>query len=272
MAGPWLAGDPRLCHPHFMLRGLFGATLLMLSCDDSTAPVAPHVCTHAGQTVVCRGPGETCAATSECDRGLVCNQGELPEDLETGLCRAPAEEGARCGFTHAPEAILGRALAPEYDGIDRGDCAAGLACAPLFPPPGGDEAPPECAPEKGVPCFFSGLCRVAGSLPQGAPCARSEACASGVCAIFEEPLSVVPLPGFDQTGKWIGPHVGRCIGASDAIVTCGRGIPCAEGMSCLDRRCVPPHTLRPGEFCSDPGGAECAFGLTCQDDVCMRLP
>jgi len=91
-----------------------------------------------------------------------------------------------------------------------------------------------------------------------------------VCAVFEDPLSVVPLPGFDASGKWIGPHVGRCVAPGGAISACRRGLACATSFTCLDRHCVAPHTQRPGEICSDVDGVECAFGLVCDGRKCRR--
>lgn len=254
-------------------RMTFALVLALVACGDGPSTPGVDGCAHEDVVMACRGEGETCVSDFECAAGLGCNHGELPEDLATGRCLPPAGEGAACGYTHAPVHLLGRALEPGIDGagaLDRGDCAAGLRCAPTFPAPGSDETPPMCDDAKGVPCFFSGFCRPAGTLSFGAPCASAEACESGVCAIFEEPLSVVALPGFDAAGKWLGPHVGRCVEPDDAIAVCGRGIPCAEGFTCLDRQCVPPHTQRPGEVCSVADGTECAFGLRCDGRACLR--
>lgn len=248
----------------------FVAAVALAACGDEASAPAVDACAGDDVIIACRGEGETCVSDYECAPGLSCNHGALPEDLATGRCLPPAAEGGVCGYTHASELTLGRALEPEHDGIDRGDCDVGLLCAPTFPAAGTDEAPPICDDAKGVPCFFSGACRPAGSLVLGAPCARSEACDSGVCAVFEEPLAVIALPGFDAAGKWIGPHVGRCVSPEDAIATCGRGLPCAAGFTCLDRQCIPPHTQRPGEVCSVAGGTECAFGLVCDGRTCLR--
>lgn len=218
-----------------------------------------------------RAEGEACASSFECEPALVCNHGELPELFAVGLCRALAPEGAPCGYEHAALELIGRALAPHDDRLDRGDCLPGLSCAPVFPPPGGTDAPPSCAPSKGVACFFSGVCTLDGSLPLGAPCTRSAACESGVCAVFEPPLSATALPGFGKGGEWLGPRVGRCVGPDDALVTCGRADPCPATFTCIDRQCIAPHTQRPGEVCSDPAGVECALGLVCDGRAC-RYP
>ena len=215
----------------WLMAPLLGAVLLLLtSCVDPPRPVVA-LCPSQGVMTSCRAEGERCLVSAECAEGLGCNQGELPEDLGVGLCRPPAADGAPCGFNHAPADTLGRALGPEFAGIDRQDCAAGLSCAPIFPPPGGTEAPPICQDLKGVPCFFAGACRPDATLLLGAPCARSPACESGVCAVFEDPLSVVPLPGFDASGKWIGPHVGRCVAPGGAISACRRGLACARSFT-----------------------------------------
>ncbi len=228
-----------------------------------------HLDKHCG---VPRAVGEACFSSSECASGLNCNHGELPELFTVGLCRSPAVEGEPCGFTHAPEDAHEQALAPFYDAIDRGDCQAGLSCAPVFAAPGSGASPPICeGGSKGVACFFAGACRADGTLPWGAACGRSVACASAVCAVFDPPLSAVPQPGFGQRGEWLGPRVGTCIGEGDAIAECGRGDPCAVDFTCLDRQCIAPHTQRPGELCSDVDGLECAFGLACDGREC-RYP
>jgi len=218
-----------------------------------------------------RVAGEACFSSSECATGLTCNHGELPELFAVGLCRSPSAQGERCGFGHAPDETHDQALAPYYDGIDRDDCLPGLSCAPVFPAPGSGEAPPICADSKGVACFFAGACRPDASLPQGAPCGRSAACASAVCAVFDAPLSATSQPGFGLGGEWLGPRVGLCIAPGDAIDDCGRGHPCADDFTCLDRQCIAPHTQRPGELCSDVDGVECAFGLVCTGREC-RYP
>ena len=240
------------------------------ACGDDGTESREVACQSEDASTECRGLGQPCVSDIACDTGLGCNHGELPEDLSTGRCLPPAAANMPCGYTHASELTLGRALEPGHAGIDLGDCATGLDCAPRYPAPGSGEAPPICDDLKGVPCFFAGVCRPEGTLALGVPCARSEACASGVCAVFEEPLSVIELPGFDAAGKWVGPHVGRCVGPEDAIATCGRGLPCTTDFTCLDRQCVPPHTQRPGEVCSVAGGIECAWGLICDGRTCLR--
>jgi len=238
-------------------------------CDP--APCSGELYCHLDKRCgVSRLAGEACSSSIECASGLNCNQGELPELFAVGLCRGPAAEGEPCGFGHASDDVRGEALAPDFNGIDRGDCVTGLSCAPLFPGPGSGDAPPMCIEtKKGVACFFAGACMPDGTLPFGAPCGRSEACASGVCAVFEPPLSAAPQPGFGQGGDWLGPRVGQCIGAADAISRCGRGDPCARGFACLDRQCVAPHTQRPNEKCTDDTGLECAFGLVCKSNECL---
>jgi hypothetical protein len=245
-AGPDEVCDPRPCLPE-------------LTC---------HIDKRCGVT---RQAGEACASSFECTPGLRCNHGELPELFAVGVCREQAADGEPCGYEHAPDEALGRALAPYDERLDRGDCLPGLSCAPGFPAPGGTDAPPICLDSKGVACFFSGSCQPDGALAIGAPCTRSIACASGVCAVFASPLSATPLPGFGKGGEWLGPRVGTCVGADDAITNCGRGDPCAEGFTCIDRECIAPNTQRPGEVCSDAGGHECAFGLVCDGREC-RYP
>lgn len=239
-------------------------------CDPR--PCLPELRCHIDKRCgVLRTSGQACASSFECATGLRCNHGELPELFAVGLCREPAAAGEPCGYEHAPEESIGRALAPRDERLDRGDCGPGLSCAPVFPPPGDPETPPMCLDSKGVACFFSGVCRPDSGLPDGAPCARSDACASGVCAVFASPLSATPLPGFGKGGEWLGPRVGTCIRPDDAIVSCGRSDPCPEGFGCLDQTCVAPHTRRPGEGCSEASGHECAFGLVCEERTC-RYP
>lgn len=235
------------------------AGLAVVACDDD------------GGARTARGDGEPCSSSLDCGPGLGCNHGELADNFALGLCRAPAGRGEPCGFAHAPDELIGEALPAGYDGVDRGDCAEGLACAPRFPMPGSGEPPPMCAYSKGVACFFAGACEALASLPDGAPCGRPEACASGVCAVFDPPLSVVPIAGFGPGGDWLGPHVGLCVAPDDAIDECGRGHACAVDFTCLDRRCVAPHSQRPGALCSDVDGVECAFGLVCNGREC-RYP
>jgi hypothetical protein len=262
------------CDPNEMFRG---KQTVGEECDGPWECKEGLRCADFGIAGVCAlraAKGQNCFSDGECNDGLIC-------DFESGQCQPGALSGEACAYTDPLSPIPGTELVR---------CADGLTCDPVaFVCAGGF-----CSP--GSPCFdvFSDSdcpesfycvgnfvtqpsCQQPGLT--GAPCSKSDDCATNYCDPFDEICGDLLATGescFDNTECSSGFCSGGLCQPSFAV-----GQPCASGFDeeCQDGYCdiamaAPVCTAYASEDGPCPTGAECdpEDDLFCVDAVCLRQP
>lgn len=202
-----------------------GDCSLDVECEGAAFCKSDGVC--PGKCTAPLSAGQACTSSDQCQSGLDCSD-------DTGLCAAPAAQGASCG-SGLPE------------------CTPGTICL------GGDEdtgAPGTCLAIDSV--FTAAI---------GASCdpATTLCATGGACAL----ISVTPPDTlvWQCVSSTEYPAGGACkIGFPDA---CAAGQYCDVPPQSVDGTCRPVPSA--GEACTHAAGRPCQSGLVCVNDVCTAL-
>ncbi len=174
---------------------------------------------------VCEAPrpeGSECGFNEQCQAGLLCNLGYLPDKLALGECHRPSKVGEPCSYTHYIA-----------DGTGSHGCLPSLTCVPPTPTAATIRSNPVDNVCTDGPCGFAGVCAPLFSVPFGEACLGGGACVdAGICNVLPVPYFVA-CTGADSDHCWPGPWPGLCGPSGSA------GPPTTAGWSCAAGSCSP---------------------------------
>ena len=280
--------------------------LCLQDCIDARGCRADETCLMVGVEGLCVTAGELsseapCTEGAECQSGVcrggactvACDPDALPDECpndricveyaQVSLCERPCVTSEACGPRGVCLIVAGRRLCGT-----RGESAGGSACTAgrqclsglceadrcvynCEPPcPAGHECLTDCP--AGHACINSpsgGLCRVAGSVPDGQACTTSEQCSTALCAAGRCARDCA------AGRSAVGVAAGASCAADEACVSflagdfcfqrCGQSDDCSSEAYC-------EHAFAESSVCywrgSKVDGARCEFDRECHSGAC----